>query len=59
MEPLLPLDYSQLLGEIKARVRRAQIKAVVAVNSELVGLYLQIGKPWRSAKGKRVGETRL
>ena len=52
MEPLLPLDYFQLLGDIKARVRRAQIKAVVAVNSELVGLYLQIGQTLSQRQGE-------
>jgi predicted nuclease of restriction endonuclease-like (RecB) superfamily len=37
-------DYAQLLHEVKARVRSAQYAALQAVNSELVGLYWDIGR---------------
>ena len=36
--PLLPADYSSVLGEIKERIRRAQYEALRAVNKELVAL---------------------
>jgi predicted nuclease of restriction endonuclease-like (RecB) superfamily len=37
-------DYSALLGEIKERVRAAQLVALRAVNRELVALYWDIGR---------------
>lgn len=40
---LIPADYAPLLAEIKARVRRAQSCAVLAVNAELIRLYWEIG----------------
>ena len=40
----LPGDYGQLLADIKARVRSAQLDALRAVNRELVALYWDIGK---------------
>ncbi len=40
----VPADYSQLLIEVKERVRSAQYEALKAVNKELVGLYWDIGK---------------
>jgi predicted nuclease of restriction endonuclease-like (RecB) superfamily len=40
----VPADYSQLLIEVKERVRSAQYDALKAVNKELVGLYWDIGK---------------
>jgi predicted nuclease of restriction endonuclease-like (RecB) superfamily len=39
----VPADYSALLGDIKQRVRRAQVRAVLAVNAELIRLYWDIG----------------
>jgi hypothetical protein len=36
------IDYAPLLAEIKARVRRAQTRAVLAVNAELIRLYWEI-----------------
>ena len=39
----IPGDYAPLLAEIKARVRRAQTRAVLAVNAELIRLYWEIG----------------
>ena len=46
--------YLQLLHEIKVRVRSAQIKAVISVNKELIGLYWDVGRmiAERQAKGK-------
>jgi predicted nuclease of restriction endonuclease-like (RecB) superfamily len=35
--------YGGLLKEIKAKVRSSQIKAIVAVNTELIQLYWEIG----------------
>ena len=40
----LPADYHAFLQNIKTRVQQAQLKAVVAVNQELILLYWQIGK---------------
>ena len=37
-------DYPRLLAEIKERVRAAQYEALKAVNTELVGLYWDIGR---------------
>lgn len=40
----LPLDYAPWLAELKTRIHRAQQRATLAVNRELVLLYWQIGK---------------
>lgn len=40
----IPTGYVELLDEIKARIRSAQIKAALAVNSELIVLYWSIGR---------------
>lgn len=40
----LPSDYNSLLLAVKERVRSAQYAALKAVNSELVGLYWDIGR---------------
>lgn len=40
----LPRDYITLLDEIKQRVHRTQVRAALAVNSELLGLYWDIGR---------------
>jgi predicted nuclease of restriction endonuclease-like (RecB) superfamily len=37
-------DYAQLLSAVKERVRAAQYAALKAVNTELVGLYWDIGR---------------
>jgi predicted nuclease of restriction endonuclease-like (RecB) superfamily len=42
--PLVPLGYDDFLRELKARIRNAQLKAAVAVNSELVLLYWRMGR---------------
>ncbi|MGH7953319.1 MAG: DUF1016 N-terminal domain-containing protein, partial [Limisphaerales bacterium] len=40
----LPVGYAHLLTDLKARVRAAQLRAVVSVNRELILLYWDIGK---------------
>ncbi len=40
----IPTGYGELLDEIKGRIRSAQTKAVLAVNSELIVLYWSIGR---------------
>lgn len=42
--PLIPVDYIDLLSDLKARVRSARLAAVVSVNRELVKLYWSIGR---------------
>jgi hypothetical protein len=37
-------DYPRLLSEVKERIRSAQYAALKAVNTELVGLYWDIGR---------------
>ncbi len=39
----LPADYPELLAEVKARIAGARTRAVLAVNSELIRLYWEIG----------------
>jgi predicted nuclease of restriction endonuclease-like (RecB) superfamily len=39
----LPADYPQFLAEVKARIGAARTRAVLAVNSELITLYWEIG----------------
>jgi predicted nuclease of restriction endonuclease-like (RecB) superfamily len=39
-----PEGYQALLGDLKERIRSAQIKAAVTVSRELVALYWQIGR---------------
>ncbi len=41
---LIPAGYEQLLGDLKERIRRAQVNAALAVNRELVTLYWQMGR---------------
>jgi hypothetical protein len=36
--------YKNLLGDIKQRIRSAQIKATFAANAELIALYWDIGQ---------------
>ena len=43
-ETTLPADYSALLGEIKERIRTAQLEALRSVNRELIALYWDIGR---------------
>ena len=41
--PVPPDPYLALLSDLKARISNAQVRAAVAVNTELVGLYWQVG----------------
>jgi predicted nuclease of restriction endonuclease-like (RecB) superfamily len=40
----LPAGYARLLADIKDRIRRAQVRAAVAANRELICLYWDIGR---------------
>ncbi|MEL6882359.1 MAG: PDDEXK nuclease domain-containing protein [Cyanobacteria bacterium J06650_10] len=43
--PLIPSDaYNDFLSNLKERIRSAQVKAALAVNSELIKLYWQLGR---------------
>jgi predicted nuclease of restriction endonuclease-like (RecB) superfamily len=44
MNELIPQTYTELLAEIKERIRTAQYAALKAVNRELITLYWDIGK---------------
>lgn len=44
MSEIIPQTYSELLTEIKSRIRTAQYAALKAVNKELISLYWDIGK---------------
>lgn len=39
-----PAGYAELLDDLKARIKVAQVKATLAVNRELISLYWDIGK---------------
>ena len=43
-EPNVPALYATLLADIKQRVQRAQVRAMLAVNAELIRLYWDIGR---------------
>lgn len=36
--------YGELLGEIKSRIRQAQVKAIFSVNAEMILLYWDVGR---------------
>jgi predicted nuclease of restriction endonuclease-like (RecB) superfamily len=40
----LPASYVALLNDLKNRIRTAQVKATLAVNREMIGLYWDIGR---------------
>lgn len=40
----LPVDYVQLLADVKGRIQTAQVRAAFAANSELLRLYWQVGQ---------------
>lgn len=46
LQPIAPLppDYAQVLVDLKEHVGKAQTKAIVSVNQELIDLYLHIGQ---------------
>ncbi|MCL4190458.1 MAG: DUF1016 family protein [Thermoguttaceae bacterium] len=39
-----PVGFSQLLNEVKTRIQQSQVRAILAVNAELVRLYWDIGR---------------
>jgi predicted nuclease of restriction endonuclease-like (RecB) superfamily len=41
---MIPKDYAEFLKQIKTKIKKSQIKAALAVNSELIQLYWDIGK---------------
>ncbi|HLM02673.1 MAG TPA: hypothetical protein VK400_16585 [Pyrinomonadaceae bacterium] len=43
MSELAINDYTDLLEDVKHRVRQAQIKAALSINREIIFLYWQIG----------------
>ncbi|MDX1967101.1 MAG: PDDEXK nuclease domain-containing protein [Planctomycetaceae bacterium] len=42
--PATLLDYAGLLGQVKDRIRHAQVRAMLSVNAELIRLYWDIGR---------------
>ena len=51
------MDYRIFLEEIKNRIKNAQLKAAIAVNTELIKLYWSIGKRLsRTARKERMGD---
>ena len=42
--PAVPTGYSDLLTDLKERVRSSQLKATLSVNRELVALYWDMGR---------------
>lgn len=48
----LPPDYAAWLADLKARIHRAQQRATLAVNCELVRLYWQIGRDILARQGR-------
>jgi predicted nuclease of restriction endonuclease-like (RecB) superfamily len=49
----LPADYPQFLAEIKARIAGARTRAALAVNSELIRLYWEIGHEILEREGQQ------
>ena len=49
---LLPEGYAEFLGQLKERIRSAQLRAALAVNRELVLLYWQIGREILARQGR-------
>ena len=54
MIEIIPQNYTELLTEIKSRIRTAQYAALKAVNKELISLYWDIGK---TIVGRQEDET--
>ena len=51
---LIPVEYQDLLHEIKERIRSAQYEALKSVNKELINLYWDMG---RMISGRQSGDT--
>lgn len=41
---VIPYAYPQLIKELKQKIRKAQVKAHLSVNREMIKLYWEIGK---------------
>lgn len=52
-------NYLALLEQLKKRVREAQIKAAISVNTELMKLYWDIGKAIVEKQEKKDGDLKL
>jgi hypothetical protein len=50
--PPVPADYPAWLAGLKTRIRETRLRAALAVNSELIGLYWRIGRDILGAAGK-------
>ncbi|MDL2227024.1 PDDEXK nuclease domain-containing protein [Deltaproteobacteria bacterium OttesenSCG-928-M10] len=46
------MNYAELLNDVKSRIRQAQIKASMAANTEMLGLYWDIGRMIDQRQGK-------
>ena len=57
--PVLPADYSAWLADLKARIRETRLRAALAVNSELIGLYWLIGRDIRARQAKHGWGTKV
>ena len=57
--PTIPADYFALLEEIKQRVHRAQVRASLAANGELIALYWDIGRLILSRQAKEGWGTKV
>ncbi len=55
---LSKLGYEEFLGELKERIRNAQVRAALAVNRELVLLYWQIGQEILQRQQHQGGEPK-
>lgn len=67
-EAALPSGYARFLAGLKGRIRKAQVKAVLSVNAQLIELYWQIGREilvrqereaWGSKVVERLGKDLL
>src|ERR1700742_2412822 len=65
-DALLPQDYSAFLKQLKAKIKKAQVKAALSVNSELIQLYWDIGKDiaekqenegWKTQTIEKIGKV--
>jgi len=52
-------EYIEWLHSLKDKIGKAQIKAAISVNSELIKLYWELGKELFEKQENRVGEILL
>ena len=55
----VPASYDQLLRDLKARIRLAQVKAALVVNRELILLYWQVGREILQRQGQEGWGTKV